>query len=158
VAELSNKERMKIPRQPMPTQDPRVRRTNFSEVALGFDEEAMLREANRCIQCKKAPCVQGCPVEVPIPEFIAAMREGDMPQAVTIMKGKNNLPAICGRVCPQETQCEVVCTLGKKGDPVAIGRLERYLGDWELAERACPLIASDPTSARSMMIRSGSDC
>lgn len=126
------KERMAIPRQDMPRQKPEVRRRNFNEVALGYTEELALTEAERCLQCKTPSCISGCPVEVDIPEFILKLREGDMEGAVRSLKSKNNLPAICGRVCPQETQCEEVCVLAKKGQPVAIGRLERYVADWEL--------------------------
>lgn len=120
-----------IPRQQMPTRSPEERRHCFDEVALGYTMELAVAEANRCIQCKKPACVTGCPVEVRIPEFIKALREGDMWQAVEILKDTNSLPAICGRVCPQETQCEVECVLGRKGEPVAIGRLERFVADWE---------------------------
>ncbi len=120
-----------IPRQQMPTRSPEERRHCFDEVALGYTMELAVAEANRCIQCKKPACVTGCPVEVRIPEFIKALHEGDMWQAVEILKDTNSLPAICGRVCPQETQCEVECVLGRKGEPVAIGRLERFVADWE---------------------------
>ncbi len=116
----------------MPKQKPKARARNFNEVALGYKEKHALAEANRCIQCKKRSCVEGCPVEVDIPEFILALREGNMPEAVRMLKSKNALPGICGRVCPQETQCEEVCSLAKKGAPIAIGRLERYVADWEL--------------------------
>ncbi len=112
-------------------QDPEVRGKNFSEVALGYDEEKALAEASRCIQCPKRPCTEGCPVGVDIPDFIKAMTEGDMPGAVKALKNKNSLPGICGRVCPQETQCESRCTLGRRDAPIAIGRLERYVADWE---------------------------
>jgi glutamate synthase (NADPH/NADH) small chain len=115
----------------MPTRSPEERRHCFDEVALGYTMELAVAEANRCIQCKKPACVTGCPVEVRIPEFIEAVREGDMWHAVEILKDTNSLPAICGRVCPQETQCEVECVLGRKGEPVAIGRLERFVADWE---------------------------
>jgi len=116
----------------MPTQDPHVRARNFNEVALGFTEEDARTEAARCLQCKKRNCVAGCPVEVPIPEFIKEIQNRDYAGAFRTVMGKNLLPAICGRVCPQETQCEAVCTLGKVKDsePVAIGRLERYIADW----------------------------
>lgn len=120
-----------IPRQQMPTRSAEERIHCFDEVALGYTMELAVAEANRCIQCKKPACVTGCPVEVRIPEFIEALREGDMWQAVEILKDTNSLPAICGRVCPQETQCEVECVLGRKGEPVAIGRLERFVADWE---------------------------
>ena len=115
----------------MPAQDPQVRAHNFDEVALGYDLETAIEEAERCIQCRQPLCVTGCPVEVRIPEFIKALREGDMWQAVAELKDHNSLPAICGRVCPQETQCEAVCVLGRRGEPVAIGRLERFVADWE---------------------------
>jgi glutamate synthase (NADPH/NADH) small chain len=117
----------------MPKQEPQVRAKNFNEVALGYTDEQALAEANRCIQCPKRPCVDGCPVEVDISDFIQAIRDGDMPEAVRSLKDKNSLPGICGRVCPQETQCEQVCTLARKDAPIAIGRLERYTADWELA-------------------------
>ena len=114
----------------MPRQDPVERGGNFDEVALGYSEEQALEEASRCIQCPKRPCVDGCPVSVRIPEFITALREGDMPEAVKALQDKNSLPGVCGRVCPQESQCEESCTLNKRGAPVAIGRLERYVADW----------------------------
>lgn len=123
--------KLNLNRVEMPRQDPIERGKNFNEVALGYSEEQAIEEASRCIQCPKRPCVAGCPVNVDIPEFIAALREGNMPEAVRALKGKNSLPGICGRVCPQETQCEEVCTLNKKEAPIAIGRLERYVADWE---------------------------
>jgi glutamate synthase (NADPH/NADH) small chain len=118
-------------REPMPRQEPEVRARNFDEVALGYLLEQAKAEANRCIQCPKRPCTDGCPVNVDIPDFIKALREGNMQEAVRILKNKNALPGICGRVCPQETQCEEQCTIGKKGEPIAIGRLERFVADWE---------------------------
>jgi glutamate synthase (NADPH/NADH) small chain len=117
----------------MPRQDPKKRGKNFNEVALGYSLEQATEEASRCIQCKKRNCVTGCPVEVDIPDFIQAIRDGNMPEAVRILKSKNALPGICGRVCPQETQCEATCSLAKKGAPIAIGRLERFVADWERA-------------------------
>ncbi len=129
------KAKIDLNRVDMPRQDPKIRATNYNEVALGYTEEMALREASRCIQCPKRPCVNGCPVNVDIPEFIKALREKNMPEAVRILKSKNSLPAICGRVCPQETQCEEVCTLGKRGAPIAIGRLERYVADWDLGNK-----------------------
>ena len=155
MAEMTQRERMKIPRQDMPTQDPTVRAGNFSEVALGFDQELARREAQRCLQCARPKCVEGCPVGVLIPEFIRALREGDMLSAVQAMKVKNSLPAICGRVCPQEVQCEQTCVLAKKGEPVAIGRLERFVGDYELAERTCPLQRAAPTGRKVAIVGSG---
>jgi len=155
VSELTKRERMQIPRQEMPTQDPLVRRANFNEVALGFTEELARQEAERCLQCARPQCVEGCPVGVLIPEFIQALREGDMVAAVKTMKVKNGLPAICGRVCPQEVQCEVTCVLAKKGEPVAIGRLERFVGDYELAQRTCPLESQEQTGKRVAIVGSG---
>ena len=122
----------------MPKQSPEKRKSNFQEVALGYSPEQAAKEANRCIQCKKPKCVEGCPVGVEIPAFILALREDDMPGAVQALKRKNSLPGICGRVCPQEVQCEDRCVLGKKGAPVAIGRLERYVADWERSQEKCP--------------------
>ncbi len=130
---MAEKIKLNLNRVPMPKQTAAVRRRNFDEVALGYSEEQAIEEAGRCIQCKKPGCIKGCPVEVNIPEFIKAVHEGDMPEAARIIKSTNSLPAICGRVCPQETQCEVVCALNKKGAPSAIGRLERYVADWERA-------------------------
>ncbi|MCS7178738.1 MAG: NADPH-dependent glutamate synthase [Anaerolineae bacterium] len=152
---LTQRERLRIPRQKMPEQDPVVRRGNFREVALGLTEELAVAEANRCLQCARPPCVDGCPVGVLIPEFIRALREGDMVGAVATMKVKNSLPAICGRVCPQETQCEVRCVLARKGEPVAIGRLERYVGDYELARRTCPLERKPSTGRKVAVVGTG---
>jgi glutamate synthase (NADPH/NADH) small chain len=119
-------------REKMPEQDPKLRIQNFSEVALGYTHENALREASRCLQCKNSPCVEGCPVNVQIPAFIKQVREGDFMGAIHTIKETNSLPAVCGRVCPQETQCEEKCVLGKKGQPIAIGRLERFAADYEL--------------------------
>lgn len=114
---------------PMPVQDPLVRNRNFQEVALGYSEEAAIDEAKRCLNCKKRPCVEGCPVRVHIPEFIAMVAEGKFEEAYQIIARSSSLPAVCGRVCPQETQCEGKCTRGIKGEPVGIGRLERFVAD-----------------------------
>ncbi len=126
---------MQVPREivdrvEMPKQSPEDRRSNFREVALGLDPELAVREAKRCIQCKTRPCTKGCPVEVEIPEFVALMAQGKFTEADAKIKEKNSLPAICGRVCPQESQCESLCTLGKKFKPVAVGALERFAADW----------------------------
>lgn len=121
----------KIPRQPMPEQEPEVRAKNFEEVPFGYSPETAMKEAERCLQCKKPACVPGCPVEIDIPGFIRLIKEGDFTKSIRKLWEKNSLPAICGRVCPQEIQCEGVCILGKKGDPVAIGNLERFAADWE---------------------------
>ena len=128
---MSEKKKLDLNRVSIPKQEPLVRKRNFSEVALGYTEEQALREASRCIQCKKPACIDGCPVDIDIPGFIRAISEGNMPEAVRVLKDKNSLPGICGRVCPQETQCEMTCILAKKGAPIAIGRLERYVADWE---------------------------
>ena len=119
----------------MPVQDVRVRIHNFEEVALGYTEEMAVQEAQRCLNCNTRACVKGCPVEVPIPEFIELLQEQKFAEAIQTIRQKNILPGICGRVCPQETQCEALCAMGKiKGaEPVAIGRLERFLADWDLA-------------------------
>ena len=152
------KPKLDLNRVAMPRQDPKVRGRNFNEVALGYTEDMASKEANRCIQCPKRPCVDGCPVNVDIPEFIKAIRDNNMPESVRIMKGKNALPGICGRVCPQETQCEEVCTLSKKGAPIAIGRLERYVADWE-REHSSELASSPnlppPTGKKVAVIGSG---
>ncbi|MBU0490600.1 MAG: NADPH-dependent glutamate synthase [Chloroflexi bacterium] len=142
-------------RQPMPMQDPQERAHNFYQVALGYSWEQAQAEAQRCLQCKKVPCMAGCPVEVRIPEFIAAMRDGDLALASQILKSRNNLPAICGMVCPQETQCEEVCVLGKKGAPIAIGRLERYVADWERAQGTETPNPAAPTGHKVACIGSG---
>jgi glutamate synthase (NADPH/NADH) small chain len=146
VAEAQPKPKPKIKKEAveMPKQAPKVRVKNFYEVALGYSEAQALEEANRCLQCVKPQCVSGCPVEVPIPEFIKCLREGRYAEGIATIKTKNALPAVCGRVCPQEEQCQVKCVLGKIGEPVSIGRLERYLADWErehgfqLPEKAKP--------------------
>ena len=124
---MSNKIRE---RQEMPLQDPDLRRKNFSEVSLGYDKETAMIEANRCLNCPAKFCVPGCPVEIDIPAFIQEIVKDNLEEAYRILKDKNNLPAVCGRVCPQEVQCEASCILDKKGVPIAIGRLERYVADW----------------------------
>jgi len=104
---------------------------NFNEVACGYTEEQAVAEANRCLQCKKSPCVKGCPVEIDIPGFIKKIKDKNFEEALEVIYKTNLLPAICGRVCPQETQCEILCVLGKRGAPVAIGKLERFVADYE---------------------------
>ncbi|HOE16599.1 MAG TPA: bifunctional dihydroorotate dehydrogenase B NAD binding subunit/NADPH-dependent glutamate synthase [Syntrophorhabdaceae bacterium] len=130
-AKASKKSRV---RERMPEQNPKLRIQNFNEVALGYTNENALREASRCLQCKNSPCVEGCPVSVQIPAFIKKIKEGDFMGAIHTIKETNSLPAVCGRVCPQESQCESKCVLGKKGQPIAIGRLERFAADYELAK------------------------
>ncbi len=131
MPELSKKDRMKIPRQPMPEQDSKIRRSNFKEVNLGFTEELARLEALRCLQCPKPVCIDGCPVGVNIKDFINLVAQGDFLGAASKIKEDNMLPAICGRVCPQEEQCEAKCVVGIKGEPIAIGRLERFVADYE---------------------------
>ena len=117
-------------RNEMPTQSPEERAHNFLEVALGYDEATAIDEAMRCLNCKNSPCVAGCPVNIRIPEFIAKIRECDFEGAYDIISQSSSLPAVCGRVCPQEVQCESACVRGIKGESVAIGRLERFVADW----------------------------
>lgn len=132
---LKPKDRLQIPPQEMPSQDPVERRSNVNEVALGYSPEQARLEALRCLQCKNAPCVAGCPVMIDISAFIKAIANGDFQQAIDIIKRNSLLPAVCGRVCPQETQCQAPCTVGKSlkdvGKAVSIGRLERFVADWE---------------------------
>ena len=115
---------------PMPSQDPAVRRRNFDEVALGYEEKTAVDEANRCLHCKNRPCVSGCPVGIDIPDFIEEVKKGDFEAAYRVITKSSSLPAVCGRVCPQESQCEGKCVRGGKGEPVGIGRLERFVADW----------------------------
>ena len=133
-----------IPRVPMPHQPARQRITNFDEVALGYSMDMAVKEAQRCLQCKNPKCVQGCPVEVNIPDFVAALVERDVEKAYKVIKATNSLPAVCGRVCPQESQCEGACILGIKDEPVAIGRLERFVADEFFHRDACDLISDKP--------------
>lgn len=137
---------------PMPHQEAEIRCHNFAEVALGYSEETAVAEAERCIQCKNRNCVQGCPVDVDIPEFIKKISERDFAAAIKIIKEKNNLPAICGRVCPQENQCERYCTMGKKNEPIAIGRLERFVADWEMNNKQESASAIKVTSEKKVAI------
>jgi glutamate synthase (NADPH) small chain len=145
-----------IPRQRMPEQKPEDRIRNFSEVPLGYTAAEALLEASRCLQCKKPKCVEGCPVAVAIPEFIGLVKEEKFAEAARKIKETNVLPAVCGRVCPQETQCEAVCVLGKKHDPVAVGRLERFVADYEREHNLVetPQVAP-PTGKRVAIIGSG---
>ena len=122
----------RIPRVPVREQDPARRATNFEEVCYGYDREEAMREASRCLNCRNPRCVGACPVHVSIPEFIAALAEGDEAGAAAVISRDSSLPSVCGRVCPQESQCEGACVLGVKFEPVAIGKLERYVGDWAI--------------------------
>ncbi len=153
---MEAKERMQIPRQKMPEQDPKVRGKNFDEVPFGYSEEIAIREAQRCLKCKKPSCVAGCPVEIDIPGFISLIEGRDFVGAAKKIKETNALPAVCGRVCPQEEQCEVRCILAKKGDPVAIGRLERFAADYErnAGKVEVPKIAA-PTGKKIAVVGSG---
>ncbi len=150
------KKGLNLNRLDMPRQDPKVRITNFNEVALGYTAEMAMEEAERCLECKKPLCVDGCPAEVKIPEFIHLIKEGKFIEASLKIKETNALPAVCGRVCPQEEQCEEVCVLAKKGAPVAIGRLERFVADYEAAqgEAKKPEIAP-PTGKKVAVVGSG---
>lgn len=141
----------------MPSQDPRQRAKNFSEVALGYTPEEFKEESSRCIQCPKRPCIGGCPVGIQIPDFIKAINESNLPEAVRVLKSSNALSAICGRVCPQETQCEKVCTLAARKAPIAIGRLERYLADWDRANKPteAKVILPKPTGKKVAVVGSG---
>ena len=139
----------------MPEQDPQARGRNLQEVALGYTDEMAKQEAERCLNCKNKPCVGGCPVGVKIPEFITCVKEGDLEKAYEILSGCNSLPAVCGRVCPQETQCEQVCVRGIKGDPVGIGRLERYVADWAMAAGKKPGGPAPDNGHRVAVVGSG---
>lgn len=142
----------KIPRQAMPEQDPKKRVTNFDEVPYGYTAETAMTEAKRCIQCKKPACVGGCPVDVKIPEFIKLIAEGKFLEAAWKLKETNALPAVCGRVCPQEDQCEKVCILGKKDDPVAVGRLERFAADFERAAGNIQIPEKAPSTGKKIAV------
>lgn len=153
--ELSNKERMAIPRQKMIEQDPNIRNKNFSEVNLGYTAAMAMMEAERCIRCKKPVCIDGCPVSVKIPDFIQMIAEGKFKEAAAILKEDNALPAVCGRVCPQEEQCEKVCTVGKKNPPVAIGYLERFAADWERENIGLQIAEKKPSTGKKVAIVGG---
>ncbi|MEE8480904.1 MAG: NADPH-dependent glutamate synthase [Desulfobacterales bacterium] len=146
----------KIPRQPMSEQAPEVRAKNFDEVPFGLSQEAAIKEAERCLQCKKPGCVAGCPVEVDIPGFINLLKEGEFAKSIRKVWERNALPAVCGRVCPQEIQCEEVCIVAKKGDPVAIGNLERFVADHERMHGKGELPPkAEPTGKKIAVVGSG---
>ena len=140
---------------PMPTQDANARANNFYEVALGYDEATATDEANRCLNCKNMPCVSGCPVNIHIPAFIEKVREGDFEGAYEIIHMSSSLPAVCGRVCPQETQCEAKCVRGIKGEPVGIGRLERFVADWHNAHSNTPTVKPEANGHKVAVVGSG---
>lgn len=154
--DITNRDRMAIPVQDMPCQDPEVRRKNMSEVALGYSADQARLEALRCLQCKNAPCIKGCPVAIDIPKFIKEMAEGNFDQAIATIRESSLLPAVCGRVCPQETQCQAPCTLGKalknQELAVAIGRLERYAADLERESNKTNLPAIKPETGKKVAI------
>jgi glutamate synthase (NADPH/NADH) small chain len=155
VAESKPKPKIKKEVVKMPKQEPKVRAKNFNEVALGYTEEQAVEEANRCLQCVKPQCVQGCPVEINIPAFVKCLREGRYAEGIAEIKKKNALPAVCGRVCPQEEQCQVKCVVGKIGNPVSIGRLERFLADWERARGFTIPEKAKPTGKKVAVVGAG---
>ena len=146
---------MSLTKNPMPSQEPDVRNKNFDEVALGYTVEQALDEAQRCLNCKLKPCMNGCPVMVHIPEFIAEVAKGNFEEAYQIISNTSALPAVCGRVCPQESQCEKYCVRGKKGDPVGIGRLERFVADWHNAHATAAPVKPESNGHKVAVVGSG---
>ncbi|MBZ5640667.1 MAG: NADPH-dependent glutamate synthase [Acidobacteriia bacterium] len=149
---MTPKERMAIERQRMVEQDPSARVRNFNEVNLGYPEQLAMIEAQRCLQCKSAKCIAGCPVAVDIPLFIRHLSEGNLPGAAEVLLKDNSLPAVTGRVCPQETQCEAVCIRGNKSTPVAIGYLERFVADWALSRKDGVAFHEAPRSGKNVAV------
>jgi glutamate synthase (NADPH/NADH) small chain len=153
MAEKEEKEKKpKVPRQKMPEQEPKVRARNFNEVPFGYTPELAQLESSRCLQCKKPKCIEGCPVEIDIPAFIKLINEGDFDGSARKLKERNSLPAVCGRVCPQEDQCEKVCIVGKKDQPVAIGRLERFAADWERTKGKVTIPEKAPATGKKVAV------
>ena len=146
---------MSLKKNPMPSQEPSVRNKNFSEVALGYTPEMAIDEAKRCLNCKNKPCVGGCPVNINIPEFIAFVAEGEFEKAYEVITRASSLPAVCGRVCPQETQCESKCVRGVKGEPVAIGRLERFVADYHNANSTAKPVKPTSNGHKVAVVGSG---
>jgi len=146
---------MSMQKNPMPSQDPKIRNQNFDEVALGYSAEQAIDEAQRCLNCKNKPCIQGCPVMVHIPEFISEVANGHFEEAYQIIASTSALPAVCGRVCPQETQCEKYCVRGIKGEPVAIGRLERFVADWHNANSNISAVKPESNGHKIAIVGSG---
>jgi glutamate synthase (NADPH/NADH) small chain len=153
MAEKEEKEKKpKVPRQKMPEQEPKVRAKNFDEVPFGYTPELAQLESSRCLQCKKPKCIEGCPVEIDIPAFIKLINEGDFDGSARKLKERNSLPAVCGRVCPQEDQCEKVCIVGKKDQPVAIGRMERFAADWERTKGKITIPEKAPSTGKKVAV------
>ena len=153
MVEKEEKEKKpKVPRQKMPEQEPKVRAKNFDEVPFGYTHELAQLEASRCLQCKKPKCIEGCPVEIDIPAFVKLISEGDFNGSARKLKERNSLPAVCGRVCPQEDQCEKVCIVGKKDQPVAIGRLERFAADWERTKGTITIPEKAPPTGKKVAV------
>ena len=146
---------MSLKKNEMPAQDPNVRNKNFKEVALGYTAETAIDEAKRCLNCKNKPCIGGCPVKIHIPDFIAKVAAGEFEEAYQIIQKTSSLPAVCGRVCPQETQCESKCVRGIKGEPVAIGRLERFVADWHNANSCDLPQKAEPNGHKVAVVGSG---
>lgn len=146
---------MKPEKTPMPAQDPIVRSGNFEEVEYGYTHEMALEEAQRCLQCKHAPCMTGCPVQVQIPNFIKCIIDGDMELAYDTIRQTSSLPAVCGRVCPQERQCEKVCVRGIKHEAVGIGRLERYVADWKMKNGSLEIKKAEPNGHKVAILGAG---
>ena len=146
---------MSMTKNPMPAQEADVRKNNFLEVTFGYTTETAIDEAKRCLNCKHRPCISGCPVKIHIPDFIAKVAEGDFEAAYQIIQKTSSLPAVCGRVCPQETQCEQKCVRGIKGEPVAIGRLERFVADWHNAGSCDLPVKAEPNGHKVAVIGSG---
>ena len=160
MAEEVKKPKKLVPKKyPMPEQDPKERTHNFDEVPLGQDAQTAIAEAQRCLQCKRGPnrklCMDGCPVEIDIPAFIKQVQEGNFEEGIRIIRQKQNLPAVCGRVCPYENQCEGFCVLGKKNEPVGIGRLERFLADWERNQQKHGKIEVLPPTGKKVAVVGG---
>lgn len=146
---------MSLKKHEMPSQEPQVRNKNFQEVALGYTAETAVEEAQRCLNCKHKPCISGCPVKIHIPDFIAKVAAGEFEAAYQIIQQTSSLPAVCGRVCPQETQCEQKCVRGIKGEPVAIGRLERFVADWHNANSCDLPVKEEPNGHKVAVVGSG---
>jgi len=149
---VEKKEKQKVPRQKMPEQEAKARARNFNEVPFGYTPELAQLESSRCLQCKKPKCIEGCPVEIDIPAFVKKIHEGDFVGAARKLKERNSLPAVCGRVCPQEDQCEQLCIVGKKDEPVAIGRLERFAADWERDKGEVFIPEKAPSTGRKVAV------